>query len=118
MRINARDRKTPHKNITYAENRRHVRARGGAADENEGVPSAESNGEGEDGSGQGHQQAQRSGKGLHLPSAGRCTRRLHVNVRQENGRGQRFRYIRFNSDIIVSRKKDDPQLSLFKIKIC
>lgn len=115
MRINARDKEL-HIKISRAENGRHVRARRGAADENEGVPSAESDREGEDGSGQGHQQAQRSGEGLHLSSAGRCTRRLHVNVRQENGRGQHFRYIRFNSDTIASRK-ETLRGSLFFIKI-
>lgn len=75
-----------------AENRRHLRARGGTAAEDEGVPSAESDCEGENGRGQGYQQAERSGEGLDLSPTGRCTRRLHAHLRQEDGRGQRFRY--------------------------
>lgn len=116
-------RQEPHIKTSRAENRRHVRARGGAAVENEGVPSAESDGKGEDGSCQGHQQAQRSSEGLHLSSAGRCTRRLYAPLRQENGRGQHFRYIiKFKFRYSHVEKKNSrsaalsPSLSIHKIK--
>jgi len=89
--------------MSCVENRRHLWTRGGAADEDEGVSSTESNCKGENGCGQGYQQAQRSGEGLDLSSTGRCSRRLHAHLWQKNGRGQRFRYMQF--DLLFALKR-------------
>lgn len=114
VEVSWQERRRSHINTSCIENRRHVRARGGAADEDEGVPSAEPNGEGEDGCGQGYQQTQRSGEGVHLSTAGRCAWRLHAHLRQENGRRQHFRYVQFKlgdyAFVTVPRRNFDPRL--------
>lgn len=79
MRLaNVQDDKT-----LIVENRRHVRAGGGVTNENERVPSAKSYSKSEDGRGQGHQQAQRSGESLDLSPTRRCSRRLYAYLWKE-----------------------------------